>query len=216
VVSIKPSAPPTSQRIKVTFEGGPGTPDPTLFSCRNCSLFLLVMRAYDVEFDRVAGLNSRTELYDIAAKVPQDATKQLFRAMLQRLQSDRFDMKLHRETKQVQAYELVVGKDGPKMKESLTGEASRGATASNSSPAILDAERFPALPTGQSGYASVNGRTRMQVTNETMDQLAGKLENQLDMPVINATGLAGRYDYGLYCTRTTEGSTGLAAGMESG
>jgi uncharacterized protein (TIGR03435 family) len=38
----------------------------------------------------------------------------------------------------------------------------------------------------------------MQVMNETLDQLAGKLENQLDMPVINATGLAGRYDYGLY------------------
>jgi uncharacterized protein (TIGR03435 family) len=198
VVSIRPSAPPSSKRIRVTFEGGPGTADPTLFSCRNCSLFLLVMRAYDVEYDRVTGLNSRTELYDIAAKVPQGATKDQFRVMLQKLLSNRFDMSLHRETKQMQAYELVVEKNGPKMKKSLTGEAAQGATASNSSPTILDAEGFPILPTGQSGFASVNGRARMQVTNETMDQLAGKLENQLDRPVINATRVAGRYDYGLY------------------
>lgn len=43
--------------------------------------------------------------------------------MLQKLLSNRFDMSLHRETKQMQAYELVVGKNGPKMKKSLTGEA---------------------------------------------------------------------------------------------
>jgi len=198
VVSIKPSAPTSSRRIRVTFEGGPGTPDPTLFSCRNCSLSLLVMRAYDVEYDRVAGLDSRTELYDMAAKVPQGVTKDQFRVMLQKLLSDRFKMSLHRETKQIQGYELVVGKNGPKMKKSVAGETVQEATTSNSSRIVLDGEGFPIFPPGQSGYASVNGRARMQVANETMDQLAGRLENQLDMPVINATDLAGRYDYSLY------------------
>ena len=198
VVSIKPSAPPSSQRIRVTFEGGPGTADPTRFSCGNCSLSLLVMRAYDVEYHQVAGLNSRTEFYDIAAKVPEGATKDQFRVMLQKLLSNRFKMSLHRDMKQMQAYELVVGKNGPKMKESVPEGTVQEATVSSSSRIVLDPEGFPILPTGQSGYASVNRRARMQVFNETMDQLASRISNQLDMPVINATGLAGRYDFGLY------------------
>ena len=198
VASIKPSAPPSSQRIRVTFEGGPGTADPTRFSCRNCSLSLLVMRAYDVEYHQVAGLNSRTEFYDIAAKVPEGTSKDQFRMMLQKLLSNRFKMSLRREMKQTQAYELVVGKNGPKMKESVPEVTVQEATVSRSSQIVLDAEGFPILPTAQSGYVSVNGRARMRVFNETMDQLASRLSNQLDMPVINATGLAGGYDFGLY------------------
>jgi uncharacterized protein (TIGR03435 family) len=198
VVSIRPSAPPSSQRIRVAFEGGPGTADPARFSCRNCSLSLLVMRAYEIEYHQVAGLNSRTALYDIAANVPEGATKGQFRVMLQKLLSNRFKMSLHREMKQMQAYELVVGKNGPKMKESVPEVTVQEATVSNSSRIVLDPEGFPTLPTGQSGYTSVNGRARMQVFNETMDQLASRISNQLDMPVINATGLAGGYDFGLY------------------
>lgn len=40
----------------------------------------------------------------------------------------------------------------------------------------------------------------MQMLNSTMDQLASKLANQLDTPVINATGLAGSYDMTMACT----------------
>jgi uncharacterized protein (TIGR03435 family) len=220
VASVRPSAPPTSSRIRVDFEGGPGTGDPTRFSCRNCSQSLLVMHAYDVEYDQIAGLNSRTELYDIEAKVPEGTTKDQFRVMLQKLLSRRFNMRLHRETRQMQAYELVAGKDGPKIKESLAGQGFQEATDSNASRNALDDEGFPILPKGQSGYASVNGRARMQVLNTTMDQLARKLSNQLDTPVINATGLAGRYDCGLYWAGrsvdgTDDGNPSLFFAVES-
>jgi len=198
VVSIRPSAPPTSRRIRVDFEGGPGTNDPTRFSCRNCSLSLLVMHAYDVEYDQIAGLNSRAELYEIEAKVPGGAAKDQFRMMLQKLLSERFDMSLHRETKLMQAYELLVGKNGPKMKKSVAEEGGQDATASKTPGSSLDSEGFPTLPKGQSGYASIDGRARMQLMNGTLDQLASKLSNQLDAPVINATGLAGRYDFAMY------------------
>jgi len=212
VTSIRPSAPPTSRRIRVDFEGGPGTGDPTRFSCRNCSLALLVMRAYEVEFNQIAGLDSRTELYDIAAKIPDGATKEQFPVMLQKLLSRRFHVSLHRETKQMQAYELVVGKSGPKMMESLGGEVSQEASSSGNT---LDAEGFPVLAKGQSGYASVNGRARMQVLQSTMDQLAGKLSNQLDTPVINATGLGGSYDYELHWDGTADGTPSLFSAVES-
>jgi uncharacterized protein (TIGR03435 family) len=38
----------------------------------------------------------------------------------------------------------------------------------------------------------------MQAFNKTMDQLSSRISNQLDMPVANATGLAGRYDFSWY------------------
>jgi uncharacterized protein (TIGR03435 family) len=127
--------------------------------------------------------------------------------MLQKLLSGRFNMRLHRETRQMQAYELVVGKNGPRIEESPAGQGFQKRTASDASRNTLDAEGFPILPKGQSGYASVNGRARMQMLNSTMDQLASKLSNQLDTPVINATGLAGTHDYALYwAARSVDGT----------
>jgi len=212
VTSIRPSAPPTSRRIRVDFEGGPGTGDPTRFSCRNCSLALLVVHAYEVEFNQIVGLDSRTELYDIEAKIPDGATKDQFAVMLQKLLSKRFNMSLHWQTKQMQAYELMVGKSGPKMKESVSEEVSQAASSSGNT---LDAEGFPILAKGQSGYASVHGRARMQVLHSTMDQLASKLSNQLDTPVMNVTGLVGRYDYSLYWDGTEDGTPSLFSAVES-
>ena len=79
---------------------------------------MLVMHAYDVEYYQVVGLNSRSEdLYDIAATIHAGATKDQFRSMLQNLLSGRFKMIVHRTTKQMQGYELVVGKNGTKMKQ---------------------------------------------------------------------------------------------------
>jgi uncharacterized protein (TIGR03435 family) len=159
---------------------------------------LLVVHAYDVEYAQVAGLDSRTDLYDIEAKVPAEATKDQFRAMLQNLLSNRFNMSLHQETKLKQAYELVVAKNGPRIRKAVERKGDYPAMASSASQTALDPEGFPILASGQGGYASVNGRARMRVLDGTMEQLASKLANQLDMPVANATGLVGRYDFDLY------------------
>jgi uncharacterized protein (TIGR03435 family) len=152
-------------------------------------------------FYQVLGLNSRGEdLYDVAATIQVGATKDQFRSMLQNLLSDRFKMVVRRSTKQMQGYELVVGKNGTKMKQGSGPVAANpiAAPSEPSAPIALDSEGFPVLPAGRAGYASVKGRARMQGVNETMDQLSRKLINQLDLPVTNGTGLAGRYDYSLY------------------
>jgi uncharacterized protein (TIGR03435 family) len=211
VASIRPSAPPNSQRIRVDFDGGPGTVDPTRFTCRNCSLSMLVMHAYNVQYHQVAGLNARSgELYDIAARVPEGATKAEFRSMLQKLLRDRFRMTSHYETKEMQTYELIVAKGGPKIKKAApeTSAAEIGASdRPETSQITLDRDRFPILPRGKGGYASIKGRARMQVFNETMDQLSSRICNQLDTPVANASGLAGRYDFSLYWAGDTQEMT---------
>jgi len=70
------------------------------------------MRAYDVEYHQV-GPSSRTVLYDIGANVGDGTTKAQFRAILQSLLAKLFRMALHRETRQMDGYELAVaGNEG--------------------------------------------------------------------------------------------------------
>jgi uncharacterized protein (TIGR03435 family) len=209
VASIRPSPPQNSQRIRVQMDGGPGTNDPTRFSCR-CSLSMLVMEAYAVKYYQVAGVGSReSEIYDIAAKVPLGTTREQFRIMLQKLLAERFHLVLHRGTRKMQAYDLSVAKSGPKMKRSVA----EGASADNTEPPVpdrskisLDQEGFPILPAGRSGMLYMAGKVRMQGVGETMDQVAAKIENQLDLPVVNSTRLLGKFDFSLYWA--TESVTG--------
>src|SRR5208282_3270821 len=58
--------------------------------------------------------------YNIVARAEGDATptKSEFREMLQTLLAERFNLKFHREMKEMPVYALVVGKKGPKFKES--------------------------------------------------------------------------------------------------
>jgi hypothetical protein len=51
----------------------------------------------------------------ITAKIPAGATKAQFNIMLQNLLKERFNLTLHRETKDLAVYELTVSKDGPKL-----------------------------------------------------------------------------------------------------
>ena len=180
---------------------------------------MLVMRAYDVEYSQITGLKSHSDdLYDIEATLRDGTTRVQFRGMLQDLLSSRFKMTLHSEIKQVQGYELTVGKSGLKIKATgQTGEGPEAPRSQRSEQVILDSGGFPELPAGRAGYESVNGRARMQGTNETMDEFARKLVNQLDLPVQNATGLRGRYDYSLYWASTSTENAGpsLFSALES-
>ena len=97
--------------------GGPGTSDPVHFSHQS-SLRVLIAVAYGVPSDQVEGpdwINS--SLYSIEALVPESATKEQFNLMYQKLLMERFKMALHRETKEVEGYDLVIGKSGFKLKE---------------------------------------------------------------------------------------------------
>lgn len=208
--SIRPSPPQNSRRIRVQMDGGPGTTDPARFSCR-CSLTMLVMEAYNVKYYQIAGLNSReSDLYDIIAKVPPGTTRERFRLMLQKLLADRFHMALHYDARQMPAYDLVVAKSGPKIKNSQDYAAATGNPhpSPDRSTISLDPEGFPVLPPGTVGVLSIDGKARMQGVGDTMDQVAAKIENQLDLPVVNATSLSGKYDFTLHWAAESPDTTG--------
>src|ERR1700722_10609921 len=123
VASVKPATPPTPDGRGMIMmagpSGGPGTKDPGRIHYPFMSLKNILMSAYDVKnFQIVGPAWLDTERFDITATMPPDTTKEQFRAMLQNLLADRFKMTVHRETKELPMYSLVVAKVGPKMLES--------------------------------------------------------------------------------------------------
>jgi uncharacterized protein (TIGR03435 family) len=208
VASIKPSL-PGNGRMRTGSRGGPGTDDPSLFTCENCGLAALIVQAYDLKRYQFSGPDwTESARFNISAKIPEGATKKQFQAMLQNLLADRFKLKSHREKKEMQTYDLVVGKNGPKLKESV-GPQSPDDTLPppKSAGPQTDESGFAILPPGRVPMAifTANGHATRRWIEQTMEQLAGRLSNQLSRPVFDATGLKGKYDFTLRWV--TEGFT---------
>jgi uncharacterized protein (TIGR03435 family) len=91
--------------------------------------------------------------------------------MFQKLLADRFQLKFHRDTKELSAYVLTVAKSGPKMTKS-----------------DADANALPAL-----FFRALGALT---VQNATMDDFAHLMQSAvLDRPVVDQTGLPGKWNF---------------------
>jgi len=205
VASVKVS-PPIQQGDRVFFgppRGGPGTPDPGQITWTYATLKRLLMLAYDVKPYQVSGPAwLDTERYDIAAKVPAGASKEQVSVMWQSLLAERFGVALHHESKDFQVEELVIGKGGHKLKESAEG----------SLPATPDGR--PQMDKGvliSAGFVSMimmtpNGpHARTMAKAQTLSPLTQMLGNQINRPVLDKTGLAGKYDFELEFTPDMRG-----------
>jgi uncharacterized protein (TIGR03435 family) len=116
---------------------------------------------------------------DISARVPAGVTTDQYRLMLQNLLADRFALSLHHEQKEVQIYDLTIGKGGPKFK------------AADSDPAPSDGLQPPPPRAGPPpGY---HGPMNMNVPKISMGRLAAFLSGFLGQPIEDTTGLQGNY-----------------------
>lgn len=181
-----------------TLQGGPGTPDPGQISYQGIGLFALIIRAFDVKNFQVAsppgGIGSGR--YDIVAKIPAGTTQDQFRVMLQNLLKERFHLTLHHETRTLPVYALVVGPNGPKLKKSPPKTEDVAPDGAIGRP---DAEGFPVLPPGFSGVVGRPSSGHMLLAGQraALSKLTPWLQNSLDHPVIDETGLTGEYDFKL-------------------
>jgi uncharacterized protein (TIGR03435 family) len=146
-----------------------------VFAASNASLKLLIARAYGVLEAQIEGGPSwiGIDTWDIAARAdtPLEMTRQELRPCLQALLADRFQLRIHRQTKQGAVFSLVVAKGAPKLKEHL------GAGASGI------------------GASSGDGKVFITATKTTMSRLAEYLGGQAGRPVVDNTGLQGEYDF---------------------
>ena len=163
--------------------GGPGSSDAGLATFGNIDLSSLVAMAYGIRhYQLVAPDWMSTARFNITARVPQGATLDQYRLMLQDLLTRRFGMTLHWDKKELQVLELVVGKNGPKMKESAINPAS----------IADDGLQPPARRAGPPpGY---HGPVNMAVNGLSMERLAALLSGLVDQPVEDGTELKGDYD----------------------
>ncbi len=120
VVSIRTNAAqPGFHFASDAVSGGPGSADPAMFRCSRCSLATLIVKAFNLQPYQFPGRKTLADsTYDIVAKIPAGATPEDFSAMLQNMLRNRFGLTSHFQEKSMKGYRLVIGKDGPKLKES--------------------------------------------------------------------------------------------------
>jgi uncharacterized protein (TIGR03435 family) len=225
VASIKPSALPGAGVIRLGQRGGPGSGDPGRVTYTFSTIRDLIVDAYSVKRNQVSvGPNwLDSGRFDIVAKVPAGATKEQVKVMLQNLLAERFKLTLHRETKELPIYALVVGAKGPKLKDSTVtdmppasdsqpkegGRGQAGAQAAAPPPPLPPRLGIGGMKIGPDGCpetppmaADRAGNFTMMTPNgecmiangQTMDGFAKELSNRFDRPVIDQTGLKGKYD----------------------
>lgn len=168
-----------------------------------------MIRAYAVKEYQIEGpawLDS--ERYEITATVPSGTTRDQFLAMIRTFLKERFALRLHHSTKDLPALALLVTKKGPKMKESSVPEPSE-ITPPTSAPNLstvsrrpqskieIDKDGFPVIPSDKptSEMLILNGRVTVHAKRITMKEFAEMLGGQSAMPVFDATGLNGKYDF---------------------
>jgi uncharacterized protein (TIGR03435 family) len=169
IATIKPNSSgiPIMQDLRI---------DGRRFVTRNSSLGDLIAFAYKVQVKQIVGAPDwlNQDRYDVIGAPSGDGTPSMTQVgtMVQRLLEDRFKLTFHHETREMPAYVLSVAKNGPK----LTPPAS---------PGPLPTIGFRPAP---------NGLTLLDL-NGTLSAFASVLQIMvLDRPVVDQTGIAGRFD----------------------
>jgi uncharacterized protein (TIGR03435 family) len=152
------------------------------------------MTAYDLKAYQISGPGwLEMERYEIAAKVPAGATKEQVNVMWQNLLAERFGVKLHHESKEFQVEELVVGSGGAKLKETAWDPAAPlppGAPQLAKDGGLASPGQVNTISPREGGL-SIHTVGKAQ----PISQLTSTLAIQLGRPVVDKTGLTGKYDY---------------------
>ena len=143
--------------------------------------------------------------YRIQAKADHPVTKDQMRLMMQALLADRFGLKLHLESREAPVVVMTLAKPGvlgPRLRpDSGTAcDAPRQPLPTKSDPRTMSADDIPwtcnytLMP--RSGNMILGGarNTKMELIAEFLGSLAGNF-GLLDRPVVDQTGLTGRYDF---------------------
>ena len=144
------------------------------FEATGVPLKLLITEAYDVRDFQVSGGPPwiATDRWDLVAKadgVPDRIPMGQFKPMLAALIEDRFQIKTHRETKELPIYALVIDKKGSKLQANA----------------------------GEPGPQLRMGRGQLIGKKIPMAMVAQQLSQQLGRTVVDKTGLTGDFDFTL-------------------
>ncbi len=169
VATIKPSDPAKPQQI-ITLRG-------VEVITTNTTLHDLINLAYWLHPKQLAGAPpwTETEKFDMTGKpdVPGQPNVDQMKTMLQKLLADRFQLKFHFEKRDLPAYAIRPGKTGAKLTKSQA-----------------DPKDLPGWGFGRNASGMI-----MTFRNSPLSQVAAVLQNSMDKPVVDQSGLTERYDF---------------------
>jgi bla regulator protein BlaR1 len=186
VVSIKPSD-PFSERQRIGISPGGS------FEASGVRLSDLIQQAYNIRPFQLLGASGwmETDRYEIHTKdekpgpseaeiakmseEQRNAVRDQFLAKLQALLAERFQLKIHRETKEMPIYILTLAKGGPKLQ--TPPDDKPGGTLSS--------------------RRTDDGKREVIGQKLTAAGLARFLSGQIGRTIIDQSGLAGKYDFKL-------------------
>ena len=161
----------------------------------------LITSAYGLQgYQFSSGDRCCQERFDTTAKVPARTTKEQFQRMQQNLLIERFKLRLRHEQKEMAIYELGVGEKGPKMKESPPNASLASEDPWAIPPFTMGKDGYPVFPAGRAGLQGMNGHYRWTGFSLSMQEIVKTLSGQLGRPVVDATGLKGKYDINMTWT----------------
>ena len=136
---------------------------------RDVTVYTCIHWAYGTPLPLIHGPSNLKNIhYDITAKTSRETTEDQIRLMLRALLTERFKFTFHKEKAELPVYTLTVAKGGIKMKPAAD----------------------PAVPPSHA-----NGNMDMVAHSMTMTDLADYLADPLNSPLVDKTGLTGRYDF---------------------
>ena len=206
VVSIKPHKEESMATMRLMTSL---TPDG--FSAEGMSLDMLIRQAFNLPPDRILNLPDwvKSARFDIEAKVaPEDAPKLEALSPKQRLAmlipvfEDRFGLKFHQETRNLNVYTLVVAKGGPKLIPAKPGDdGAELPTPDATHVAAAGGDAVPPKPGADNRPPAGAMMMRMStqgmtlISNDTPTaMLCEFISQQIGSTVVDRTGLTGKYD----------------------
>ena len=210
VASVKPSEPITPAMVASGKLHAGMKIDGKRVDIGNFGLIQLICKAYDVKTYQVSGPSWMQAAglaglrFDIVANLPEGATKEQVPQMLQSLLAERFKLAIHRESKDQAVYAMVVAKGGPKIQEAEAPAAAPDAPAPNpavtgSSSVSISQTKGSAVVSNGAGVQqkmtpSPDGKSmRLEMSGFTMAEFAEGLTPLVDHPIVDMTGMTGKY-----------------------
>jgi uncharacterized protein (TIGR03435 family) len=184
-----PTGPPGEVELHVLRDRARGSGHGT-FNVRNVPLHLLIQLAYDAKDYQIVGepVWANSERYDVTAKTENNASFEQMRPMLRSLLAERFNLALHKGTKELPVYELTAAKGGPK---------TEAASCVNRDP------DGPPLPLGSKVCGGVTSRmfrpdsSRLEGFGVPMSKLVEVLADRIGRTVVDKTGFSGTFNFQL-------------------
>jgi uncharacterized protein (TIGR03435 family) len=169
VATVKPSS-PDERGSAIHAEGG-------RFRIKNQTLTTMLLFAYGVHAKQIVDAPAwlSTDRYDVDGVLDTEGEPSLkqMQRIAQKLLTDRFQLKFHRELREMPVYAITVAKGGPKL------EKSKG------DPDAL----------GDENDQSHGGEITQSITNLSVSEFALIIQFFTDRPVVDQTGLTGKWDF---------------------